>query len=231
MTLAAAALLVLLVGRPSSRGHAALVVSDQPGAADSARIIGEVQLAGGVGPSSWVEGVPVGWAPTREGAVAAAAAYGKVLSSSWFLTDAARRDRALAAMATPASLAALQSAQQALASEVASNPLGSGLGQPSVASVLTTGYLGYRLEQYREHDSARVALWAVVVAGNDANLPPQALWGTSTLLLRWAGDWKLEAAQTVPGPVPVYGQAEPSTPADLVAAIRDFEGFADVPHS
>jgi hypothetical protein len=98
-----------------------------------------------------------------------------------------------------------------------------------VSSVLTTSYLGYRLEQYRDHDSARVALWAVVVAGNDANLPPQALWGTSTLRLRWAGDWKLEDARTVPGPVPVYSQAEPSTPAELVGAIRGFEGFADVP--
>lgn len=229
--LAAAAVVVLLVGRPSSRSHAALVVADQPGAADSARIVGEVRLPGEVGPSGWVDGVPVGWVPTRQGAVAAAAAYGRVLSSSWFLTDAARRDRALVAMATPGSLAGLQSAQRGMASAVATGSFGLGLGRHAVASVLTTGYLGYRLERYREHDSARVALWAVVVAGNDANLPPQALWGTSTLLLRWAGDWKLEGAQTVPGPVPVYSQAEPSTPADLVAAIRDFEAFADVPHA
>jgi hypothetical protein len=69
-----------------------------------------------------------------------------------------------------------------------------------------------------------------VVAGNDANLPLQALWATSTLTLRRADDdWKLESAQTVPGPVPVVGQTEPSTPAQLVAATRDFEAFADVP--
>ncbi len=230
-TLAAAAVVVLLVGRPSPRSHAALVVADQPGLADSARITDEVRLAGEVGPSSWVDGVPVGWVPTREGAVAAAAAYGKVLSSGWFLSDAARRDRALVTMATPGSLAALQSAQRGLAAAVAAGSFGSGLGRHAVASVLTTGYMGYRLDAYQEHESARVRLWAVVVAGNDANLPPQALWGTSTLVLRWAGDWKLEGAQTVPGPVPIYGQVEPSTPADLVAAIRGFEAFADVPHA
>jgi hypothetical protein len=227
--LATAAIAALVVGRPSSRSHAALLVTHEPDAGDSARIISEIPPAAEVGPSAWEDGVPVGWVPTRQGAVAAAAAYGKVLSSSWFLTDAARRDRALVAMATPGSLATLQTAQRELSAAVAARPLGSSRGRRVVSSVLTTSYLGYRLEQYREHDSARVVLWAVVVAGNDANLPPQALWGTSTLRLRWAGDWKLEDARTVPGPVPVYSQAEPSTPAELVAAIRGFEGFADVP--
>jgi hypothetical protein len=227
--LAAAAIAALVVGRPSSRSHAALLVTHGPDTSDSARIISEVVPAAGAGPSAWKDGVPVGWVPTRQGAVAAAAAYGKVLSSSWFLTDAARRDRALVAMATPGSLATLQTAQRELATAVAARPLGLGRDSREVSSVLTTSYLGYRLEQYREHDSARVVLWAVVVAGNDANLPPQALWGTSTLRLRWAGDWKLEDARTVPGPVPVYSQTEPSTPAELVAAIRGFEGFADVP--
>ena len=227
--LAAAAVAVLVVERPSSRSHAALLVTPEPDASDSARIIGEIRPAGEVGPSAWEDGAPVGWVPTRQGAVAAAAAYGKVLSSAWFLTDAARRDRALVAMATPGSLAALQQGQRELAAAVAARPLGSGRGRRVVSSVLSTSYLGYRLEQFREHDSARVALWAVVVAGNDANLPPQALWGTSTLTLRWSGDWKLEDARTAPGPVPVYGQTEPSTPAELVAAIRGLEAFADVP--
>jgi hypothetical protein len=227
-TLAAAAVAVLVVGRPSSRSHAALLVTPEPDA-DSARIIGEVRPAVEVGPSAWEDGVPVGWVPTRQGAVAAAAAYGKVLSSAWFLTDAVRRDRALVAMATPGSLAGLRSAQRELAAAVAARPLGSSRGRRVVSSVLSTSYLGWRLEQFRERDSARVALWAVVVAGNDANLPPQALWGTSTLTLRWSGDWKLEDARTAPGPVPVYGQTEPGTPAELVAAIRGFEAFADVP--
>jgi hypothetical protein len=113
---------------------------------------------------------------------------------------------------------------------VATAPFGLGLGREGVASVLTMGYLGYRLDAYQQHDSARVRLWAVVVAGNDANLPPQALWATSTLTLRRADDdWKLESAQTIPGPVPVVGQTEPSAPAELVAATQGFEAFADVP--
>ena len=171
----------------------------------------------------------MGWAPTRQGAVAAAAAYGRLLSSRWFLTDAVRRDRALTILAAPGSLAGLQTAQRQLAGALASGPFGMGLEQRGVTSVLTMTYLGYRLDSYQD-DLARVALWAVVVAGNDANLPPEAVWATSTLTLRRvADDWKLESAQTAPGPVPIVGQVEPSTPADLVAAIRDFEAFADVP--
>jgi len=175
-------------------------------------------------------GVPVGWAPTRQGAIAAAAAYGKVLSAKWFLSDSARRDRALAAMAAPGSLAELETTQQGLAAAVGAGPFGIGLGQKNVSSVLSVAYLGYRLDSYRGPDSARVRLWAVVVAGNDANLPPQALWATSMLTLRRAyDDWKLERAETTPGPVPVVGQVEPSSPAELVAAANGFEAFTDVP--
>jgi len=222
--LVAAAIAVIWVGRPPSPPRRALVVGAEAALADSARI------TGGVGPARWVDGVPVGWTPTRQGAVAAAAAYGKVLSSRWFLTDAARRDRAMTAMAAPGSLAELETAQRGLAAAVATAPFGMGLGRQGVASVLTMAYLGYRLDTYQEHDSARVTLWAVVVAGNDATLPPQALWATSTLTLRRVDDdWKLEAAQTIPGPVPVVGQVEPSTPADLVAATQGFEAFTDVP--
>jgi hypothetical protein len=222
--LVAGAVAVIWLGRPPPPLRRPLAVQAAPALADSARITGDV------GPVRWVDGVPVGWAPTRQGAVAAAAAYGRVLSSRWFLTDAARRDRALTLMAAPGSLAALQTAQGGLAKAVASGPFGVGLGERGVASVLTMGYLGYQLDAYREHDVARVALWAVVVAGNNANLPPQALWATSTLTLRRVdNDWKLEGAQTVPGPVPVLSQVEPSTPADLVAATQRFEAFADVP--
>jgi len=61
--------------------------------------------------------------------VAAAAAYGRVLSSRWFLTDPARRDRALAAMAAPGSLTELETAQQGMAAAVATGPFGLGLGR------------------------------------------------------------------------------------------------------
>jgi hypothetical protein len=222
--LVAAAVVVLWVGRPPPAPRRALLVAVGPTLADSARISGDP------GPARWREGVPVGWAPTRQGAVAAAAAYGRLLSSRWFLTDAARRERALAVMAAPGSLGVLETAQRQLAGALASGPFGMGLGQPSVTSVLTLAYLGWRLDGFQERELARVALWAVVVAGNNASVPPEAVWTTSTLVLRRiADDWKLQDAQTIPGPVPVGGQVQPSTPIDLVAAMRDFEAFADVP--
>ena len=97
---AGAAVALIWAGRPPSSPRRALLVVDPPTpATDSARI------SGGIGPARWMGGVPVGWAPTRQGAIAAAAAYGKVLSAKWFLSDSARRDRALTAMAAPGSLA------------------------------------------------------------------------------------------------------------------------------
>ena len=58
---------------------------------------------------------------------------------------------------------------------------------------------------------------------------PQALYATSTLRLGWAGDWKLLEASTVPGPVPVHGQATPSPAQELVDAAEDFKEFGYAP--
>jgi len=97
-----------------------------------------------------------------------------------------------------------------------------------VATLLRTSLLGYQLQHYTP-TKAQVALWAVVVYGNDGGLAPQALYATSTLRLRWVGDWKLVAVLTVPGPVPVQGQATPTAAAELIRAGQAFEEFDDAP--
>jgi hypothetical protein len=55
------------------------------------------------------------------------------------------------------------------------------------------------------------------------------LYATSTLRLRWAGDWKLVGAVTVPGPVPVHGQATPSGVRELIQAVEHFKEFSYAP--
>src|SRR6266511_5848927 len=73
----------VLVGRglpgPSKPAPPVAIIQPSPASPDS----------GGIGRPvvRWDDGVPVGWPPTRSGAVAAAAGYGKVLSALWFLTD------------------------------------------------------------------------------------------------------------------------------------------------
>jgi hypothetical protein len=97
-----------------------------------------------------------------------------------------------------------------------------------VATLLRTSLLGYQLRSYSP-TQAHVVLWALVLYGNDGGLAPQALYATSTLRLRWVGDWKLVQVTTVPGPVPVQGQATPSPAAELIHADQTFKEFDDAP--
>jgi hypothetical protein len=170
----------------------------------------------------------VGWSQSEEGAIGAAAGYARVLSALWFLGDRHRRRQALAAMAIPEALPGLQAAQDQVATGIARGPFGAGLARPGVRSVLRTSLLGYRVDRYASTD-AEVALWAVVIYGNDGGLAPQALWATSTLRLRWAGDWKLVGTVTVPGPVPVQGQAAPSAVRELMDVAERFKEFSYAP--
>jgi hypothetical protein len=185
----------------------------------------------GPGPARWQAGVPLGWAPTRAGAVAAAAAYARTLSAMWFLADAAKRHAAVALLAVPEVTARLQANQDALAASVAAGPFGAGLQRPGVTSVLRTTLLGYRVDRFSGQD-ATVALWAVVVYGNDGGLTTQAVWSTAMVRLRWVrGDWKLQDATTAPGPVPVQGQDTPSAAADLVREAATFTEFTVAPRT
>ena len=179
-------------------------------------------------PARWVAGVPVGWPQTRQGAVGAAAGYARVLSAGWFLAESGRRHRAVAAMGAPEALLGLQAAQDEVAAEIARGPFGAGLARRGVRSLLRTSLLGYRLDRYTPGE-AQVALWALVLYGNDGGLAPQSLYATSTLRLRWTGDWKLVEAATVPGPVPVQGQATPSAAGELLQAAEQFKEFDYAP--
>jgi hypothetical protein len=220
--LVAAAIGVLLgralcpAGRPPAQAQdgPVLVVADSGGTT--------------AGPAQVVDGVPSGWARTRPAAVAAAAAYAKVLSAPWFLTDQDRRGRAIARMAAPEAAARLRASQDATAGALGRSPFGAGLARAGVASLLRTSLLGYRVEAYQPQ-AATVAVWALVVFGNDGGLAPQALWATSTVRLRWAGDWKLVEVGTVLGPTPVHGQATPSPPGELLRAAESFTEFTDAP--
>jgi hypothetical protein len=213
-----------LVVRPWSRTSPAVPTVN---ALDGTAVVVDSAGIGGA-PARWIAGVPVGWPQTEEGAIGAAAAYARVLSALWFLGDTHRRQQALTTMAIPESLPGLQAAQDQVATGIARGPFGAGLARPGVRSVLRTSLLGYRVDRYTPTD-AEVLLWAVVIYGNDGGLVPQALWATSSLRLRWAGDWKLVGTVTVPGPVPVQGQAAPSAVSELMDVAERFKEFSYAP--
>jgi hypothetical protein len=216
---AVAVLASALVVRPWSRPSAAPTTAVRDEAVLICDSAGIAAL-----PARWVAGVPVGWPQTQQGAVGAAAGYARVLSAEWFLAEAGRRHRALGAMAAPEARLGLQAAQDEVAAGIARGPFGAGLARRGVRSLLRTSLLGYRLDRYTQGD-ARISLWALVLYGNDGGLTPQSLYATSTLRLRWTGDWKLVEAATVPGPVPVQGQATPSAASELLQAAGRFKEF------
>jgi hypothetical protein len=172
----------------------------------------------------------MGWAPSRTGAVAAAAGYAKTLSALWFLTDRDRRHQAIRLLATPGQMAGLTASQDRLADQL-DVLLGSGQDGGAEHSVLTTALLGYRVDAFTA-GKARVALWAVVVHGSEVGPSLAPAWTTSTLDLEWiGGDWKLASATTAPGPgpVPQPDAGLVGAPASLITAASTFRGFTDVP--
>jgi hypothetical protein len=182
------------------------------------------------GPHGRVDGVPLGWAPSQAGAVGAAAAYAKTMSTLWFLSDRDRRHAALHRMAVPREVEGLIASQDRLADEL-DLALGAGRGDQGRHAALITALLGYRVDQFAD-TKARVALWAVVMHASDVGGSMAPAWSTSTLDLEWiGGDWKLAKAITTAGPGPVSQPADGlvDAPPDLIAAARSFREFSDVP--
>jgi hypothetical protein len=188
--------------------------------------------ATGAGPRRVTNGVGVGYAHTRQGAVAAAANYTTALSSALIL-DTARRRAAIDTLAAPEARARLQKTfDQAVASIRAglgvSGPAGDG-----AEVLLRATPVGWRVEQYGK-GTARVAIWVTSVGGSvggsGGSAPVTEAWGTTTVSLRWVGnDWKQVASTTTDGPVPIADVAPPTAAGELVSQANEFKEFTYAP--
>lgn len=170
-----------------------------------------------VGPTRSVKGVPVGYAHTREGAVAALLNYGAVLSDPNVLLNAARRSQVLQLIATPRYAATFRGQGATALDAVKRSPLGRGLTN-GARTIYFGAPISYRVQSY-DGTTATVMGWGVSVVGNDQGLEPQATWGTTITTAKWrAGDWKVDAVRGVPGPVPKQAGGQP--PSDAAAFLR-----------
>jgi hypothetical protein len=171
-----------------------------------------------VGPTRMAARVPVGYAPTRESAARAALNYLLATAQPWWLQEPQARHAAITAIAAPAARAQLQADHDRVIALVLGNQFGQRLGDPDVRSVLRTAVAGYQVTRY-DAERAEVTLWSVTVFGNTADLAPQAAWSTTTIDLRWAGDWKLAGTSHQPGPTPLQAQA-PTVAAELIGSLE-----------
>jgi hypothetical protein len=190
-----------------------------------ARVVASAPTApapSGPGPTGLSDGMPAGFADTRPGAVAAAAAF---VCSGQALLDmdplsAETAVRQMAADATADSqvqttLGQLSAARDALAS--GTGPIA--YHQAAVA---------WRITAY-DPARAEVAIWSVGVLSRAGVAPPQAAWTTSTFELVWERrDWKVWSETITSGPAPILNNSVAPATADQLAAatagFTDFEG-------
>jgi len=238
----------LLVGRVTTGGGTAAPPVDAPAtsaaaatdetaprvAATTPQAQAGQAAASRVGPREVVSGVPVGYQHSEQGAVAAAANYATVLSSTLIL-DQPRRRAAIEALAAPETLGRQQRAfDQAVAS------LRKGLGVTDGSALDGTVLLravpvGWRLKEYTG-DRATVAIWVTSVLGAlgtpPDGVPVREAWGTTTVKLRWVdGDWKQLQTTTTDGPVPIADTATPTAASQLIPEAQQFKEFNYAPGS
>ena len=145
-----------------------------------------------------LNGVPVGYARTEEGAVQAATNFTRVMAS--IPTDSSGYLAAAETMAAP------DFADEALA--LAENGLEFLRDRYGSGGSFTFAPLRYRVVSYSDSE-ARIEIWGVTVASGAKIDGLEESWLTGTLNLVWtAGDWRLAAQESVTGPTPELLQTQ-----------------------
>jgi hypothetical protein len=187
-----------------------------------------------VGPRRVVHGVGVGYAHSRQGAVAAAANYARVLSSS-LIMETTRRRLAIDTLAAPDARARLQRTFDQVVVSLRKGFGVTGAADDGTQVLLRTTPVGWRMDSY-SRGTARVAIWVTSVAGSlggaQGPVPVREGWGTTTIVLRWVeGDWKLLDSKTTDGPLPIADVAPPTAAAELILQADEFKEFTYAPGS
>jgi hypothetical protein len=160
---------------------------------------------------------PDAYGRTPQGAVAAATAYLAALGGPAILEPAAVR-KTLTAIATSGSRDDLVRAYEQAAAQ-ARERLG------TEGTFVRTVPVGFRLDGFHR-DRATISIWRVGIVGSGGTVEPRQSWRTETVSLVWqGGTWKLDAVRSSPGPTPPLAGAGASPPAELYAAIPEFQEF------
>lgn len=172
------------------------------------------------GPTIFVAGVPVGYAATKDGAVAAATAYQQYLFGDMLLHPDQLR-KAVAAVAAPEKADAMVAKFQ-----VASNVLEQRFQMVTAESKgIPTEVLTFPLTtqvQSYDGENAVVRIYTCTVLAEQGVLAPSTIWGTVIVTVRRTrGDWQLIDSAVDPNAPPVIPAVEgtvttaPSVPVQL----------------
>ena len=167
------------------------------------------------GPSRVVNGVPLGYARTEAGALAAATAFLRVSGSS-LVTDDERYSAALETMAAPE--------WRARARETSGNATRFALTRYGPESTVVTTPVTFRMVSFSP-DVASVEVWAVMTATGPELERAEQSWITARLQLRWTSDdWRLSSEDTSSGPAPsLLAGDETGDPGALLDGFEPYE--------
>jgi hypothetical protein len=189
----------------------------------------QARVSGQSGPGPWrVEnGVPVGYAHTPEGAVAAATNYLTVIDGP-MLTQPERYRAAIDGLAAPDSKSKLRSTGERQLATFQTTMGMADYVQQGRQVILRAIPLTYHIDGY-DGTAARVSIWAEALLAVDGVLSPRVNWATSTYALEWvAGDWKLTdtggSQSGTDGPVPLVTQQSTQT-SGLPPQLKDYKGY------
>lgn len=166
------------------------------------------------GPTTSVDGVPMGYSHDQHGARAAALTFVEMAESVIGMDEFA----AEAAQRTMAST----SAADALVADLKSKLARVRAGWPAGSLTYRVAPLAVRIVD-QGPDSVKADVWYVgVVAGR--NVVTSEQWSTESFHLVWErGDWRVDADTLVPGPRPDPGRQKSASAAELDARLVGFE--------
>lgn len=169
------------------------------------------------GPTRELNGVPVGYARTPEGAVAAATNF-SLLAGDDELVDLPSMKRAMRTLAAPSWR------------EEATTQAESGheyiVGTYGEDADVTVGVIRYDVLDF-SRERAAVQLWTVSIASGSKRPEVEEVWAILRIDLLWIdGDWRVEGIESSVGPAPVdVPSGDPGDSAtSLMEEFDEFEG-------
>ena len=175
--------------------------------------------AAGPGPSTEANGVPVGYARTEEGALAAARGFA-LLSASDVIRDKAAYVRAMQTIAAPD--------WSDHAKDLALNGYEFLIDRYGPDVDVSAAVLRYDIVDFSP-TQAEIELWVVSVAAGSLRPTVDEVWGTALVELAWVdGDWRVSGAENTTGPAPVDLPTTSSeeSAATLMEELDEYVDFA-----